>query len=107
MKKAEAEATRKAAEKKARSLQVQVQNLRSQIFAAARRKDAAAVKKGVYEDNVDASGGELRQGSESLAKKTPVDLKETLLHIAAKHGDVDLVQWLDSHGMSSQDVSSN
>ena len=106
-KKAEAEASRKTAQQKARAQQEQAQNVRSKVFEAARRKDAAAVKKGVYEDNVDASGGELRQGSESLAKKTPVDPKETLLHIAAKHGDVDLVQWLDSHGMSSQDVSSN
>ncbi|TFK88086.1 DnaJ-domain-containing protein [Polyporus arcularius HHB13444] len=97
-KKAEAEASRKAAEQKVRAQQEKVQALRSKVFEAARRKDAAAVKKGVYEDNVDASGGEIRKGAESFAKSTPVDPKETLLHIAAKHGDIDLVQWLDSHG---------
>ncbi|RPD66089.1 hypothetical protein L226DRAFT_530222 [Lentinus tigrinus ALCF2SS1-7] len=97
-KKAEAQASRKTAEQKARAQQEQVQALRSKVFEAARRKDTAAVKKGVYEDNVDASGGEVRKGAESFAKNTPEDPKETLLHIAAKHGDVDLVQWLDSHG---------
>lgn len=81
-----------------------MQALRSKVFEAARRKDAAAVKKGVYEDNVDASGGEIRKGAESFAKSTPVDPKETLLHIAAKHGDIDLVRWLDSHGMSAWSI---
>ena len=80
--------------------QEQVQALRSKTFEAARRKDAAAVRKGVWEQNVDASGGEIRKGSERFVQNPPADPKETLLHIAAKNGDAELVEWLVSHGMS-------
>ena len=98
-KKAAAEASRRAAEDKARSQQEQLQSKRSNVFAAARRNDTDAVKKGVWEDEVDASGGETRKGSELFMKSTPADSRETLMHIAAKHGNLDLVEWLDSHGM--------
>ena len=91
-KKAEAAASRKTAAEKARAQQEQLQALRSEIFAAARRKDVAAVKKGLWEDNVDAAGGEIRKGAEALSKAHPVDPKETLMHIAAKNGDLDLVE---------------
>ena len=96
-KKVAAEASRKTAEEKARSHQEQVQEKRSNVFAAARRNDTEAVKKGVWEDAVDAAGGEARKGSEDLVKNPPTDPKETLMHIAAKHGNLELVKWLDSH----------
>ncbi|TBU50732.1 DnaJ domain-containing protein [Dichomitus squalens] len=102
-KKASAEASRKTAEEKARAQQEQLQTIRSQIFAAARKNDAAAVKKGVWEQNVDAAGGEIRKGSEAFVKTQPADPKETLLHIAAKNGDVDLVEWLDSHSAEPEE----
>lgn len=99
-KKAEAEASRKNAEKKARALQEQLQATRSKTFAAARRGDASAVRKGVWEDNVDAASGEVRKGADAFVKSPPADPKQTLLHIAAKNGDADLVEWLASHGES-------
>lgn len=99
-KKAEAETSRKNAEKKARALQEQLQTTRSKTFAAARRGDASAVRKGVWEDNVDAASGEVRKGADALVKSPPADPKQTLLHIAAKNGDADLVEWLASHGES-------
>ncbi|KAI0670426.1 hypothetical protein C8Q78DRAFT_1079393 [Trametes maxima] len=102
-KKAEAEALRKNAEQKARAQQEQLQTVRSKTFAAARRKDAASVKKGVYEENVDAAGGEVRRGAEAFVKNVPVDPKETLMHIAAKSGDVDLVEWLGSHSAEAEE----
>ena len=73
------------------------QALRSATFAAARRGDAKQVKKGVYEDNVDAAGGEVKKGCEEFVTTPPADPKETLMHIAAKNGDADLVEWLDAH----------
>ena len=46
---------------------------------------------------MDAAGGEIRTGSEAFAKSQLADPKETLLHIAAKNGNLELVEWLDSH----------
>lgn len=96
-KKASAEASRKTAEEKVRAQQEQMQTLRSQIFDAARKGDAATVRKGVWEQNVDAAGGEIRQGSEAFAKSRPADPKETLMHIAARNGDLDLVEYLGKY----------
>jgi hypothetical protein len=96
-KKGEAEASRKKAEGAARAQQQRAQTLRSATFAAARAGDAAKVKKGVWEDNVDAAGGEVKKGCEGFVTKAPTDPKETLMHIAVKNGDADLVQWLDAH----------
>lgn len=76
------------------------QSLRSATFAAARAGDAEKVKSGVYEDNVDAAGGEIKKGCEEFVTVPPVDRKETLMHIAVKNGDADLVEWLDNHSMS-------
>ena len=56
------------------------------------------MKKGVWEDEVDAAGGEIKKGCESFVESPPKDLRETLSHIAAAKGDVDLVKWLDTHG---------
>lgn len=78
-------------------MQQQVQTMRSAVFAAARRGDAAKVRKGVWEDGVDAAGGEVKIGHEQFMKVPPADVKETLVHIAAKRGDAELVAWLNSH----------
>ena len=62
-KKAKAEASRKTAETKAREQLERSQTLRSAVFAAARSGDAQNVKKGIYEDHVDAAGGEVADGA--------------------------------------------
>ena len=74
-----------------------MQALRSKVFAAARNGDADIVKKGVWEHDVDPSGGEIKPGCDNLVRQKPSDPRETLLHIAARHGDKDLVEWLGSH----------
>lgn len=79
------------------SQQERVQVLRSKIFAAARSGDADTVKKGVWEQDVDPSGGEIKPGCEHLVEQKPSDPRETLLHIAARHGDKVLLEWLGSH----------
>ncbi|KAH9946150.1 uncharacterized protein BXZ73DRAFT_37594 [Epithele typhae] len=106
-KKAEAAASRRTAEQKMRSQQEQAQIKRSEVFAAARRGDFATVKKGVWEDDVDAAGGEIRKGFEDFIQTPPGDRAETLLHIAAKHGNVDIVEWLDSHSADPEERNSN
>ena len=88
---------RKKAEDAIRAQLERGQALRSATFAAARVGDVEKVKKGVYVDEVDASGGEMKRGGEEFIKHVPEDSKETLLHIAAKRGDAGLVAWLDSH----------
>lgn len=98
-KKVQAEATRKAAEDKARAQQERVQTRRSAVFAAARKGDIDAVKKAVWEDEVDAAGGEIKTGCDAFAKIKPTDPRDTLSHIAASNGNVILVEWLDTHGM--------
>ncbi|KAI0320718.1 hypothetical protein OF83DRAFT_1047475, partial [Amylostereum chailletii] len=80
--------------------------LRSEVFAAARRNDPERVKKGVWEDEVDAAGGEVKVGHGEFVKKMPVDRKETLLHIAAKHGDASLVEWLNAHNAEPDERNS-
>ena len=96
-KKAQAEAIRKEAENAARFQAKRGQTLRSAAFAAARAGDAERVKKGVWEDEVDANGGEVKLGAEEFINCQPKDPRETLLHIAAKQGNVDLLRWLDAH----------
>lgn len=96
-KKAQAEASRKSAADKALAQREQTQTLRSAVFAAARRGDDAKVKKGIWEEGVDATGGEIKKGSETFVKNVPKDPNETLLHIYAKRGDLNMIEWLDSH----------
>ncbi|PSR76042.1 hypothetical protein PHLCEN_2v8704 [Hermanssonia centrifuga] len=105
-KKAQAEASRKAAEDKARAQREQAQALRSETFQAARNGDAAKVRKGVWEDSVDAAGGEVKEGCEIFVKSMPKDPSETLSHIAASKGDVELVKWLDTHGADMEECNS-
>lgn len=97
-KKSQAEAQRKKGEAAARVQLEKVQTERSAAFAAARVGDAEKVKKGVWEDAIDAAGGEVKLGCHKFVHSLPVDPKEALLHIAARSGDADLVKWLDAHG---------
>lgn len=55
------------------------------------------MKKGVWEDAVDAAGGEVTTGGAQFVQAPPSDPQETLLHIAARNGDHALVKWLDEH----------
>ena len=98
MKKAQAEASRKSAENKAKAQLERSQTLRSAVFTAARAGDAQKVKKGVYEDHVDAAGGEIKRGCDAFVKAPPKNRSETLSHIAAERGDSALFEWLDTHG---------
>ena len=99
-KKAEAEASRRNAEQKAHTQQERTQTLRSAVFAAARTGNIDKVKKGIWEDGVDAAGGEVKPGSEAFVKAKPKDAQETLAHVAAAKGNLDLFEWLDIHGKS-------
>ena len=72
--------------------------MRSSVFSAARAGHSDKVKKGIWEAAVDAAGGETKPGCATYVKVAPKDPNETLLHIATRHGDLDLVEWLDSHG---------
>ena len=86
-KKANAEAKKKATAEQLKNQREQAQTLRSSVFAAARRGDAEEVMRGVWEEAIDAAGGEIKPGHEAFVKVKPEDPKETLLHIAAKHND--------------------
>lgn len=88
-----------AAAKVLASQQESVQGLRSKVFAAARNGNADVVKKGVWEQDVDPSGGEIKPGCDHLVRQKPSDPRETLLHIAARHGDKELLEWLGSHSL--------
>lgn len=96
-KKGQAEVSRKKAEDTVRTQQQRGQTLRSSIFAAARSGDSEKVRKGIWEDSVDAAGGEIKKDCEAFVATPPNDPKETLMHIAVKHGDADLVEWLEAH----------
>ncbi|KAG2158242.1 DnaJ-domain-containing protein [Suillus bovinus] len=102
-KKAESVAARKRAAETAEAQQRRIQTIRSEAFSAARKGDAVKVRKAVWEENVDAAGGEIKPGCETYVKRPPEDLKETLLHIAARRGDVDLVEWLDAHSADPEE----
>lgn len=104
-KKARADAERKKSEQAARKRMQNSQTTRSAVFAAARAGHTEKVKKGIWEDSVDAAGGEVRDGCQEFVKSPPKDPKEALLHIVAKTGDLNLVEWLDSHSASSSSSS--
>ena len=96
-KKAKVESSKRSAERAGWLLKERAQRLRSEVFAAARRGDSERVKKGVWEDEVDAAGGEVKIGHEEFMKSMPEDRNETLAHLAAHHGVADLVEWLNAH----------
>ena len=73
------------------------QKKRSAIFAAARGGRWEQMKKGIWEDNVDAGGVEVLTGLEEIVPKSK-EPKETLLHLAAKAGATDVFKWLTNHG---------
>lgn len=73
------------------------QKMRSTIFAAARAGRWEQVKKGIWEDRVDADEGEVLAGFQETMSK-PKDPKETLLHLAAKAGVMEVFKWLIAHG---------
>jgi len=90
---------RQSAAKVLATQQEKMQALRSNVFAAARSGETEVVKKGVWEQDIDPSGGEIRSGCDHLVRQKPADPHETLLHIAARRGDKDLVEWLGSHSL--------
>jgi hypothetical protein len=98
-KRVEVEALRTSAAQTLRSQQQKSQMVRCNVFAAARRGDAEQVRKGVWEDGVDAAGGEVKPGMEEFVRVPPKDPRQTLLHLAVVHGDVGLIEWLDRHSM--------
>ncbi|KAI0093677.1 hypothetical protein BDY19DRAFT_989230 [Irpex rosettiformis] len=105
-KKAQAATSRKAAEDKVRTQRQRSQQLRSAVFAAARSGNTAAVKEGIWQDSVDAAGGETQKGFEELLDSPPKDASETLSHIVASHGDSVLFEWLDAHGAVQEERDS-
>ncbi|KAG8907400.1 hypothetical protein FRB99_004425 [Tulasnella sp. 403] len=106
--KATAEANRVASEKKAREALERRQKTRSDVFEAARRGDDDAVRKGIWESNVDAAGGEALKGGDDLIanKADNWDPLETLLHIAVSRGGLALVQWLVDHNAEPEERDS-
>ena len=65
-KKAQAEQAKRDKDKAARDQKLRTQKIRSAVFLAARKDDVEKVKKGIYEDSVDAAGGEVKRGNEDL-----------------------------------------
>lgn len=101
-KKANGEKQKKQAQAKVANAKQASQKKRSEVFAAARAGKADQVKKGIWEDQVDATGGEVLLGHDEYVTTRPKDPKETLLHIASQKGDVDLVEWLQSHNADDE-----
>lgn len=95
---AKAEVQRKKAEEAKRAQNQKSQKLRSQVFRAARDGNSAKAKELIWEHSIDATGGEVKAGCEEYVQCKPKDLSETLLHIAVKQDNLDLVEWLTTHG---------
>ncbi|THU87231.1 hypothetical protein K435DRAFT_681960 [Dendrothele bispora CBS 962.96] len=106
-KKAQAELHRKKAEEAARTQRQRTQSRRSAVFKAARGGNTEKVRKGIWEDNVDATGGEVNPGCDEFVTTLPKDNQETLLHIAARNGDHKLVEWLDAHNADVEEKDAN
>ncbi len=65
----EAAAQRRQAEQAIRAHLQKTQALRSVVFAAARAGNATKVKAGVWEDDVDAAGGEIKRDCENFVSQ--------------------------------------
>ena len=96
-KKVENEERVKRDAERVKSAKLQAQAKRSQVFTNARKGDPEAVKKGIWEDCVDAAGGEILDNERLEGLVQPSDPKETLMHIAARLGDEVLIEWLIDH----------
>ncbi|KAF8163466.1 hypothetical protein B0H34DRAFT_695572 [Crassisporium funariophilum] len=105
-KKAQAEEARESSNQRARLVKQQGQAKRSSAFVAARQGDAVKAKKAIWEDAVDAAGGEVKPGCGDFVQPPPRDPQETLLHIATSNGDSELVKWLDTHGADPEERNS-
>lgn len=112
---ADAEARRVGAEKRAQEVERKArealerpQRIRSAVFEAARKGNVAGVKKGIWEDTVDAAGPEVLPRAVDLVKQRPADWNklETLLHIAVSRGDQVLVAWLITHNAEPEERDS-
>jgi len=88
------------------SFKVAHQKRRSAIFIAARAGRWEQVKKGIWEDYIYADGGEVLTGLEEIVPK-PKDPKETLLHLAAKAGVMDVFKCLVGHGACPWHIQKN
>ncbi|KAG9046050.1 hypothetical protein FS837_005170 [Tulasnella sp. UAMH 9824] len=95
-------------ERKAREALDRPQRIRSAVFEAVRKGNTNAVKKGVWEDAVDAAGPEILPRAVGLVKERPADWNklETLLHIAVSRGDQELVAWLIKHNAEPEERDS-
>ncbi|KAK0205709.1 hypothetical protein IW262DRAFT_648600 [Armillaria fumosa] len=102
-KKAKAAARRRQAKQAIRIHLQKAQTLRSAVFTAAREDNATKVKAGIWEEDVDAAGGEIKRDCERFVSQRPKDPQETLLHIAALKGDHELVVWLDAHNADPEE----
>jgi hypothetical protein len=105
-KKVTAEESKKSAEAAAVALLQRSQGTRSAVFAAARIGNAAGVQKGVWEESVDAAGGEVLPGAVAFVQQPPKDVQQTLLHIAAAKGDTGLIKWLIEHNAEADERDS-
>lgn len=89
-KKQKAAAEKAAAASRALDLLQKAQINRAAVFAAAKRGDASAVKRGIWEDNVDAAGVERLPGylSPAEAEKAKFD-KENAANAVVEEDEVD------------------
>ncbi|KAK0484024.1 hypothetical protein IW261DRAFT_1606085 [Armillaria novae-zelandiae] len=105
-KKTKAAARRRQAKQAIRAHLQKAQALRSAFFAAARESNTTKVKAGIWEEDVDAAGGEIKRDCERFVSQKPKDPQETLLHIAVLKGDHELVVWLDAHNADPEERNS-
>ncbi|PVF98783.1 hypothetical protein CPB86DRAFT_704508, partial [Serendipita vermifera] len=88
------------------------QRRRSAVFTHARLNEAQEVKAGIYEEEIDSTGGECLRDMDrdevflGQHHGGQIDLKETLLHIFARNGNLSMVQWLCEHNADAEERDS-